>query len=103
MPRGGEDMSIPEATEEMRALIKADRERGLYEKFIVLRSDGSSGPGGKHEHCKYFVLDLNHDKFAAAALDAYATACEGEFPRLAFDLRTTYWIRTEAAKKGEGA
>ena len=60
---------------------------GLYEKYRVQRTDGSSEVGGKHERCAYFVLDLVHDKFAWAALDAYAKACEAEFPRLAADLR----------------
>ena len=59
-----------------------DRERGLYGKYIVERSDGSSGPGGKHERCDYFVLDLVHDTHACAALAAYATSCETEYPAL---------------------
>jgi hypothetical protein len=45
-----------------------DAKRGLYGKFRVTRSDGSSGAGGRHERCKYFVLDLTHDQFAKAAL-----------------------------------
>ena len=65
----------------------ADQERGLYEKFIVRRMDGSSSRGRKHADCEYFVLDLMHDKFAAAALKAYADACAEEFPLLAADLR----------------
>lgn len=64
-----------------------DREKGLNGKFKVERRDGSSGPGGKHEYCTFFVLDLHHDRFAAPALEAYANACEGEFPVLAADLR----------------
>lgn len=62
-------------------------EPGLYEKFHVERTNGSSGPGGKHEHCDYFVLDLVHDPFAVDALRAYATACESKYPELARDLR----------------
>lgn len=62
-------------------------ERGLYEKFNVTRHDGKSEPGGAHENCSYFVLDLNHDRFAWPALDAYATYCEEERPELAKDLR----------------
>lgn len=42
---------------------------------------------GKHLHCRYFVLDLNHDKFSKAALTAYADACEQEYPLLAKDIR----------------
>jgi len=60
---------------------------GLYRKFTVERTNGSSGPGGKHEHCDYFVLDWAHDKFAVAATLAYAKACEAEYPDLARDLR----------------
>lgn len=41
-----------------------DENRGLYEKFRVWRTDGSSDVGGKHEHCRYFVLDLTHDPYA---------------------------------------
>lgn len=61
--------------------------RGIYRKYIVERTDGSSGPGGKHEHCRYFVLDLAHDPFALPALRAYAKACEKTHPILATDLR----------------
>lgn len=60
---------------------------GLYEKYVVLRNDGSSRPGGKHRECDYFVLDLKHDKFARAAAFAYAKVCEVEMPELAADLR----------------
>lgn len=69
--------------------MSADHQRGLYDKYIVRRVDGSSERGGKHEHCRYFVLDLNadHDPHAAAALDAYANSCAREFPALAADLR----------------
>jgi hypothetical protein len=64
-----------------------DRNEGLHtNKFAVKRSDGSSEPGGKHEHCQYFVLDLDHDKFARPALKAYMQACCLEYPKLAKDL-----------------
>jgi hypothetical protein len=64
-----------------------DKNRGLYGKFIVERTDGRSAPGEKHENCEYFVLDLTHDPFALSALDAYAEACEEKYPALAKDLR----------------
>lgn len=64
-----------------------DTERGLYRKYKVERTDGSSGKGGKHERCEYFILDLEHDKHAKAALKAYAESCAKEFPELAKDLR----------------
>lgn len=63
-----------------------DRDKGYYRKFKVERTDGSSGPGGKHERCAYFVLDLDHDRHAAPALKAYADSCRAEFPELADDL-----------------
>ena len=59
---------------------------GLYRKFEVRRTDGSDAPGGKHEHCEYFVLDATHDPCAIPALRAYANACRAEYPRLAEDL-----------------
>lgn len=61
--------------------------KGLYNKFIVKRTDGKSSPGEKHENCEYFVLDITHDKFAIPALKAYAEACADELPELATDLR----------------
>ena len=63
-----------------------DKIVGLYQKFRVHRTDGSSEPGGKHENCEYFVLDLDHDPFAYAALQRYAQACRKEYPQLADDL-----------------
>lgn len=67
-----------------------DKSRGLYGKFIVRRQDGSSEPGGKHDECDYFVLDLTHDAHAKAAILAYANSCETEYPPLAADLRAKY-------------
>lgn len=52
----------------------------------VARSDGSTADGGKHDKCRFFVLDLHHDKFSTAALLGYAMACRAEFPQLAADL-----------------
>lgn len=62
-----------------------DQERGLYRKYDVKRV---GDPVGKHDHCKYFVLDLTHDKHAIRALHRYVYSCESEFPQLARDLRT---------------
>jgi len=61
--------------------------RGLYRKFTVTRTDGSSEPGEKHYLCNYFVLDLEHDPFAGPALKAYAKACAKKHPELAKHLR----------------
>jgi hypothetical protein len=63
-----------------------DATRGLYRKYDVKRTDGSSGPGGKHEHCAYFVLDLEHDEFAIPALMAYRDAARKSHPQLAEDI-----------------
>lgn len=60
---------------------------GIYNKFYVERTDGKSRLGEKHHECEYFVLDLTHDKFAKAALKAYADECENEYPLLAEDIR----------------
>ena len=60
---------------------------GIYRKFTVIRTDGSSEQGGKHEYCSYFVLDWEHDPFAVPAALAYASACEATYPELAKDLR----------------
>ena len=61
---------------------------GLYRKFLVSRTDGSSRVGGNHETCAYFVLDWHHDPFAVPAARAYADACEATLPHLAADLRS---------------
>lgn len=63
-----------------------DAERGLYDKFEVRRTDGSSESGERHENCKYFVLDLDHDPHAIPALEAYIKSCRPHFPKLARDL-----------------
>lgn len=64
-----------------------DKTRGIYNKFEVHRTDGQHRPGKKHHDCRYFVLDLTHDKHAQAALEAYAAACKAEYPLLAADLQ----------------
>jgi len=64
-----------------------DPQPGLYQKFHVRRTDGTSRPGCKHEHCDYLVLDWKHDKFAIPAALAYAAACEHDYPDLAMDIR----------------
>lgn len=63
------------------------RRRGLYEKFLVCRADGRDRPGEKHAECRYFVLDLDHDPHAIAAISAYADSCSADgFQNLADDL-----------------
>ena len=63
-----------------------DKTKGLYRKYDVRRTDGSSEPGQKHHGCEYFVLDVTHDPHAVAALKAYADSCRNEYPLLADDL-----------------
>lgn len=78
----------------------SDKHVGLYKKYEVARADGSSSPGGKHEHCTYFVLDLVHDRYAKSALISYAYACAMEYPELARDL---WRIIEEMGKHGKKA
>lgn len=63
-----------------------DMNKGLYQKYLLMRTDGSTAPGGKHHECKFFVLDLTHDPFAIPAIMAYAEACATTHPKLARDL-----------------
>jgi hypothetical protein len=67
--------------------VVTDKEMGLYNKFKVERVDGGSNLGNKHQNCKYFVLDLTHDKHAIPAIIAYAESCKDEYPFLYRDLR----------------
>ncbi|WP_428383562.1 hypothetical protein [Nevskia ramosa] len=69
-------------------------QRGLMRKFIVTRVDGSSFPGGKHAHCEYFVMDLNHDRHALPALAAYCVDAAAERPALVADLRARYALQS---------
>lgn len=41
------------------AFDDTDPREGLYGKFWVRRTDGSSADGEKHADCDYFVLDKN--------------------------------------------
>lgn len=70
---------------------EADKNKGIYQKFRVERTDGSSALGGKHEKCNYFVLDLDHDPHAAAALRTYAHHCVKDYPVLAHELVDLAW------------
>jgi len=72
---------------------------GIYHKFWVRRTDGSSRPGGKHADCEYFVLDWNHDPFAIPAMRAYAEACQAEYPELAQDILDRAKTFAERAKR----
>lgn len=67
--------------------MSGEQKMGLYKKYRVERTDGSSAPGGKHEFCQHYVLDLVHDPYAKPAILAYAQACSRTHPMLAQDLR----------------
>lgn len=77
----------------------SDQSKGLYHKFKVERTDGKSEPGKKHHGCFYFVLDVDHDPHALAALRAYATSCRAEYPHLAKDLETVIVARLKSGKQ----
>ena len=66
-----------------------DTKQGVYEKYTVKRTDGRSEPGEKHAGCRHFVLDLDHDPHAVAALRAYAESCVENYPALAQELQYT--------------
>lgn len=65
------------------------RRCGVYKKFVVTRTDGRSEPGEKHHDCRYFVLDLDHDKHAIPAIKAYADSCKEDYPALSAELEET--------------
>ncbi len=69
--------------------MATDVSRGVYRKFKVTRTDGSSRKGKKHHTCSYFILDLAHDPFCRPALYAYAKACRRKYPQLAQDIRAS--------------
>lgn len=65
----------------------SDQGRGIWAKFVVVRTDGQSEEGQFHHGCAYFPLDLTHDPHAIPAVLAYADSCERDNPNLAEDLR----------------
>jgi len=88
-------MPFLKLTKKERAMLDKHMEKartGLYQKFIVHRTDGRDGPGQKHEHCQYFVLDITHDPFARSALLSYAEVCKNSYPVLAQDLKKLFSI-----------
>lgn len=60
-----------------------DKELGLYGKFYVKRLGDDVG---KHDACRYFVLDINHDPYAIACLRTYSWQCRETYPELSKDL-----------------
>jgi hypothetical protein len=59
---------------------------GLYQKYRVERTDGTDGPGQRHDGCRYLVLDLTHDPEARHVAGLYASNVHHERPRFADDL-----------------
>jgi len=80
-----------------RDTSKPAEQQGIFEKFTLRRNDGSDAPGGKHHGCSYFVLDLDHDQHAAAAMRAYAASCHATHPQLAVDIEARF-----PAQPGDG-
>ena len=78
-----------------RDTSKPAEKQGLFDKFKVLRRDGSSEPGEKHDGREYFVLDIDHDPHAKAALAAYADDVEATHPYLAKDMRARYALSAQ--------
>ncbi len=76
--------------------MNAPNELGLYNKFLVLRTDGRHEAGEKHAACEHFVLDITHDKHALPALAAYANSCKDDLPALANDLRVKLVAMSQA-------
>lgn len=61
-----------------------EREQGLLHKYDARRV---SDPEGKHDDCRYFVLDPQHDPIAREALRFYARRAGSEgYHALASDL-----------------
>lgn len=68
------------------------RATGLLHKYDV---KPVTDPLGKHDDCRYFVLDPQHDPFARAALAAYSTrARDAGYVGLADDLDE--WLEVTA-------
>jgi hypothetical protein len=83
-----------------RDASKPAEAQGLFRKFDVRRTDGSDAPGGKHDGCSYFVLDVDHDPHAKPALTAYAEAVRATHPLLADDMVTKYGLAQAQAQQG---
>ncbi len=69
-------------TDVLPEVLLPDTQRGLYRKYEVRRTDGST----QHRDCAYFVLDVKHDPYAIPALRAYAEACRESHPNLCFNI-----------------
>lgn len=84
-----------------RDASRPQTEQGLFRKFDVRRTDGSDAPGGKHDGCEYFVLDMTHDPHAKVAAAAYAASVEATHPALAAGLREQYGLAAQGQEGGD--
>jgi hypothetical protein len=64
-----------------------DKRNKLQQKYYVERIDERDRAGGDRVDSKYFVLDYVHDPYALAALEAYALACDEDFPNLSAEIK----------------
>lgn len=70
--------------------IADEQTEGLLPKYDVTRRND---PDGKHEDCRYFVLDPQHDPIARKALESYRRAAQAAgYDNLADDLDR--WLAT---------
>lgn len=61
-----------------------EKTTGLESRYLVERRNDTAG---KHDECRYFVLDPQHDPIAEAALRVYANlASDAGYQALADDL-----------------
>lgn len=67
-------------------VVDRDEDRRFYQKYNVQRLNRLNDRTGRYDGCEFFVLDLDHDRYAKIALLAYAGACEEEFPLLSRNL-----------------
>ena len=73
----------PDAVSAMADAL-AEEDRGLEHRYDVKRVND---PSGKHDSCRYFVLDPKHDPLARVALAAYADEAKAAgYAALADDL-----------------
>lgn len=88
--------AILEYTLAERDPSKPAKQQGMFRKFDVRRVDSSDAPGGKHYGCRYFVLDLDHDAYAPAAMRTYAAECKVTHSQLAADIESEFGAQTKA-------
>lgn len=97
--RDDQDYWAHEAQAVTRAVIRggfktaeddvADESPGFRRKYFVKKL---RDPDGKHDSCRYFVLDPQHDPLARQALSLYATLTDDAGNRgLCLDIRE--WLR----------